>query len=220
MVGSCSSATGRPPARLRRRRRGVRLARRHRRARLELPIRKEPRYLFFSAPIAERLLEPLVVAPERRFAAKHLADGRVLASDLGRTAILNQADATGGDRRPRDPVALAAARVRLVRPARRRVLRRHPGPSTNPRHGARTGRPLAGRRFQRARLHVCPSGRPAARRCNRRRAASPVPHRVVPQPLQRPGSLNSRSCKRRNHSAKREERHAHCRFIRLAAHAS
>jgi sarcosine oxidase subunit beta len=50
---------------------------------LELPIRKEPRYLFFSAPIAERLLEPLVVAPERRFAAKHLADGRVLASDLG-----------------------------------------------------------------------------------------------------------------------------------------
>jgi sarcosine oxidase subunit beta len=50
---------------------------------LALPIRKEPRYLFFSAPIAERLLEPLVVAPERRFAAKHLADGRVLASDLG-----------------------------------------------------------------------------------------------------------------------------------------
>jgi sarcosine oxidase, subunit beta len=50
---------------------------------VELPIRKEPRYLFFSAPIAERLLEPLVVAAERRFAAKHLADGRVLASDLG-----------------------------------------------------------------------------------------------------------------------------------------
>jgi sarcosine oxidase subunit beta len=50
---------------------------------VELPIRKEARYLFFSAPIAERLLEPLVVAAERRFAAKHLADGRVLASDLG-----------------------------------------------------------------------------------------------------------------------------------------
>jgi sarcosine oxidase subunit beta len=50
---------------------------------VELPIRKEPRYLFFSAPITERLLEPLVVAAERRFAAKHLADGRVLASDLG-----------------------------------------------------------------------------------------------------------------------------------------
>jgi sarcosine oxidase subunit beta len=48
-----------------------------------LPIRKEARYLFFSAPIAERLLEPLVVATERRFAAKQLADGRVLASDLG-----------------------------------------------------------------------------------------------------------------------------------------
>ena len=50
---------------------------------VELPISKEARYLFFSAPIAERLLEPLVVASERRFAAKQLADGRVLASDLG-----------------------------------------------------------------------------------------------------------------------------------------
>ncbi|HVW88855.1 MAG TPA: FAD-binding oxidoreductase [Gaiellaceae bacterium] len=48
-----------------------------------LPIRKEARYLFFGAPIEERLLEPLVVASERRFAAKQLADGRVLASDLG-----------------------------------------------------------------------------------------------------------------------------------------
>jgi sarcosine oxidase, subunit beta len=50
-----------------------------------LPIRREPRYLFFSDPIGERLLEPLVVAPGRRFAAKQLADGRVLASDLGAT---------------------------------------------------------------------------------------------------------------------------------------
>jgi sarcosine oxidase subunit beta len=47
-----------------------------------LPIQPEARYLFFSDPIAERLLEPLVVAPGRRFAAKQLADGRVLASDL------------------------------------------------------------------------------------------------------------------------------------------
>ncbi len=47
-----------------------------------LPIEAEERYLFFSEPIKERLLEPLVVAPELRFAAKHLADGRVLASDL------------------------------------------------------------------------------------------------------------------------------------------
>lgn len=50
---------------------------------VELPIAREPRYLFYSDPIRERLLEPLVVAPERRFAAKHLADGTVLASDLG-----------------------------------------------------------------------------------------------------------------------------------------
>ena len=49
----------------------------------DLPIQPEARYLFFSDPIRERLLEPLVVSPERSFAAKQLADGRVLASDLG-----------------------------------------------------------------------------------------------------------------------------------------
>jgi sarcosine oxidase subunit beta len=48
----------------------------------ELPIEREPRYLFLSEPIRERLLEPLVISPERHFAAKQLADGRVLASDL------------------------------------------------------------------------------------------------------------------------------------------
>lgn len=47
-----------------------------------LPIEREERHLFFSAPISERLVEPLVVSAERGFAAKHLADGRVLASDL------------------------------------------------------------------------------------------------------------------------------------------
>lgn len=49
---------------------------------IDVPIVKDARYLFFSEPIAERLLEPLVVSAERRFAAKHLANGRVLASDL------------------------------------------------------------------------------------------------------------------------------------------
>jgi sarcosine oxidase subunit beta len=48
-----------------------------------LPIEREPKYLFYSDPIRERLLEPLVIAPERHFAAKQLADGSVLASDLG-----------------------------------------------------------------------------------------------------------------------------------------
>lgn len=48
---------------------------------VEAPIGKEPRYLFLSEPIRERLLEPLVVSSERSFAAKQLADGRVLASD-------------------------------------------------------------------------------------------------------------------------------------------
>jgi glycine/D-amino acid oxidase-like deaminating enzyme len=52
---------------------------------VELPIVAEDRWLFFSGPIAERLLDPLVIAVDRRFAAKQLADGRVLASDLGAT---------------------------------------------------------------------------------------------------------------------------------------
>lgn len=47
-----------------------------------LPIEPESRWLFLSRRIRERLLEPLVISPERRFAAKQLGDGRVLASDL------------------------------------------------------------------------------------------------------------------------------------------
>jgi sarcosine oxidase subunit beta len=52
---------------------------------VSLPIRREARHLFYSEPIAERILEPLVVAGERHFAAKQLADGRILASDLTAT---------------------------------------------------------------------------------------------------------------------------------------
>jgi glycine/D-amino acid oxidase-like deaminating enzyme len=51
----------------------------------ELPIHAESRYLFFSDPVRERLLEPLLVSFERRIAAKHLADGRLLVSDLAAT---------------------------------------------------------------------------------------------------------------------------------------
>jgi sarcosine oxidase subunit beta len=47
-----------------------------------VPIEPEARYLFLSGRIDERLLEPLVVSGGTGFAAKHLADGRVLASDL------------------------------------------------------------------------------------------------------------------------------------------
>jgi sarcosine oxidase, subunit beta len=50
---------------------------------IDLPIEREDRFLFFSEPVRERLLEPLVVSAERGFAAKQLGDGRVLASDLG-----------------------------------------------------------------------------------------------------------------------------------------
>ena len=49
---------------------------------VDLPIVAEDRWLFFSEPIAERLLDPLVIAVDRRFAVKQLADGRMLASDL------------------------------------------------------------------------------------------------------------------------------------------
>jgi sarcosine oxidase subunit beta len=49
---------------------------------VELPIVKEAKYLLLSEPIADRLLEPLVVSVERHFAAKHLRNGRMLASDL------------------------------------------------------------------------------------------------------------------------------------------
>jgi sarcosine oxidase subunit beta len=48
----------------------------------DLPISREDRYLFYSQPIRERLLEPLVVSPALHFAAKQLSNGRVLASDL------------------------------------------------------------------------------------------------------------------------------------------
>jgi sarcosine oxidase subunit beta len=48
----------------------------------DLPIVAESRHLIYSEPVRERLLEPLVVSAERRFAAKQLADGRLLASDL------------------------------------------------------------------------------------------------------------------------------------------
>jgi sarcosine oxidase subunit beta len=49
---------------------------------IELPLDPLPKYLFLSEPMSERLLEPLVVLVDQHFAAKHLASGRVLASDL------------------------------------------------------------------------------------------------------------------------------------------
>jgi sarcosine oxidase subunit beta len=49
---------------------------------VDVPIAKQARYLLLSEPIRERLLEPLVVSSERWFAAKHLANGRMLAADL------------------------------------------------------------------------------------------------------------------------------------------
>jgi sarcosine oxidase, subunit beta len=49
---------------------------------LDLPIGSAAKHLFYSDPLPDGLLRPLVVSAEREFAAKQLADGRVLASDL------------------------------------------------------------------------------------------------------------------------------------------
>jgi sarcosine oxidase subunit beta len=56
-----------------------------------LPIEPEARHLYLSDPLRERLLEPLVVSAEQRVAAKQLANGRVLASDLGATDTVDTA---------------------------------------------------------------------------------------------------------------------------------
>lgn len=49
---------------------------------LELPIEVTAKHLFYSDPLSPGRLRPLVVSAERGFAAKQLADGRLLASDL------------------------------------------------------------------------------------------------------------------------------------------
>jgi len=49
---------------------------------VELPIVREPRYLLLGEPRASRVLDPLVIAVDRGVAAKQLADGRLLTSDL------------------------------------------------------------------------------------------------------------------------------------------
>jgi glycine/D-amino acid oxidase-like deaminating enzyme len=49
---------------------------------VELPIAPVRRHLFLGDRIGDRLLDPLVVALDRGVAAKQLADGRLLASDL------------------------------------------------------------------------------------------------------------------------------------------
>lgn len=48
-----------------------------------LPIQPEPRYLFYSNPIRERICDPLVISGERQFAVKQLADAQFLTSYLG-----------------------------------------------------------------------------------------------------------------------------------------
>jgi sarcosine oxidase subunit beta len=49
---------------------------------VQLPIARELRFLLLGEPRADRVLDPLVIAIDRGLAAKQLADGRLLASDL------------------------------------------------------------------------------------------------------------------------------------------
>ncbi len=91
----------------------------------DLPIVEEPRTLFLSEPIRERLLEPLVIAIDRGIAAKQLADGRVLASDL------RARRRSHGRARPVAPPNPRAARAAPAGAAVRRVPdRRHRAPTT------------------------------------------------------------------------------------------
>jgi sarcosine oxidase subunit beta len=78
-----------------------------------LPIVAEQRFLFLSDPIAERLLEPLVVASDLHFAAKQLADGRLLASDLSAAGDA-EADRDRWRRRIRESIADLLPRLELV----------------------------------------------------------------------------------------------------------
>ena len=57
---------------------------------IDLPIVPTERHLFYSEPVAERVLEPLVVSSERHVAAKQLANGRILASDLSASGTVDE----------------------------------------------------------------------------------------------------------------------------------
>ena len=78
---------------------------------VDLPIAGEERFLFLSRPLRERLLEPLVVATERQFAAKQLADGRVLASDLSAAGDPARGKRGGAPRSASPSASCCGARV-------------------------------------------------------------------------------------------------------------
>ena len=60
-----------------------------------LPIEPEMRHLFLSEPVPERLLEPLVVAPELHFATKQLGTAASLRAISRRSAIQRRAHRAG-----------------------------------------------------------------------------------------------------------------------------
>ena len=91
---------------------------------IDVPIVPVERHLFLSEPVAERVLEPLVVSSERHFAAKQLANGRILASDLSASGSVDEERSSWLARiRLVAERAAAAAHFQLVLAARQRHLR-------------------------------------------------------------------------------------------------
>jgi sarcosine oxidase subunit beta len=80
---------------------------------VDLPIATEQRWLFYSEPVVERLVEPLVIAMDRNVAVKQLADGRVLASDLTATGEADEASERWR-RRLREEMAELLPRLEFV----------------------------------------------------------------------------------------------------------
>ncbi len=123
-----------------------------------------------ARPIAERLLEPLVISAERHFAAKQLGNGRVLASDLAARGDVAQ-----------QPVWLAHMRTVIDELLPRLTYVSFPllvrgeydmTPDHQPILGAGRRRRLRGRRLQRARVHDRARGGADHRRRRARRTVA------------------------------------------------
>ena len=65
-----------------------------------MPITADPRVMFFSAPQPPFLVRPLVILQDQHIVAKHLADGRIMVTDLG-----HGADGSGDDDAARERLA-------------------------------------------------------------------------------------------------------------------
>ena len=119
---------------------------------VDLPIEREPRFLLLGEPRSERLLDPLVIAVDRGLAAKQLADGRLLASDLHATGDPEtEADRWRANVRRELERLLPALAEEALPTVVQGDLRHDAGRTADRRRGRR--RALGRRRLQRPRLH-------------------------------------------------------------------